>query len=117
MELNGEGILELEGCLEDDDYELFHSGCNMLQIEEESEEKDMFPLEYGEYKEGVARVDESPTHQFDKDKPIQYEDPKLKETNLGDEASSNNILVNDNWSPMLKAIAFKFFMEYKDVFA
>jgi hypothetical protein len=62
-------------------------------------------------------VNETPTDQFDKDKPLWYEVPKLKETNLGDETSSKNILVGDNWNLLLKAITFKIFLEYKDVFA
>lgn len=102
-----------------EDYELFHLECNMLQVEEEAKEKDMFLLEYGvaRVKEGVARVNETPTHQFAKDKPIQYKDSTLKETNLGDEGSSKTILVGDDWNPVLKEVAFKIFMEYKDVFA
>lgn len=36
--------------------------------------------------------------------------------NLGDEAKPRNILVEDNWDPILKAAAFKIFLEYKDVF-
>lgn len=28
-----------------------------------------------------------------------------------------NILVGDNWDPVLKVAAFKIFLEYKDVFA
>ena len=37
--------------------------------------------------------------------------------NLGDEAEPKNILVGDYWDPVLKAAAFKIFLEYKDVFA
>lgn len=100
MEPDDEGVLELEGCSEDEvgslnglfhwqmeDYEVFHPACHMLQIEEVPKEKDMFPPEYREYKEGVAQVNDTPVHQFAKDKPIRYEDPNLKETNLGDETS------------------------------
>ena len=37
--------------------------------------------------------------------------------NLGDDIEPKNILVGDNWNPVLKAAAFKIFLEYKDVFA
>lgn len=97
-----------------EDYELFQ--CNMLQIEE-SKEKAVFPPEYGEYKEGEARVDEAPMHQFEKDKPIKHEESKLKVTNLGTEEAPKNILVGDDWDPVLKATTVKIFLEYKDVFA
>lgn len=59
---------------------------------------------------------EDPAHKFDKDKPIKYE-PSLKVVNLGDEANPKNIFIGDDWNPVLKAAAFKIFMEYKDVFA
>ena len=36
---------------------------------------------------------------------------------MGDEAEPRNILVGDNWDPVLKATTFKIFLEYKDVFA
>lgn len=49
-------------------------------------------------------------------KPIRYEE-SVKPTNLGMEAEPRNILVGDDWNPVLKATAFKIFMEYKDVFA
>ena len=39
----------------------------MLGVEEREQvlEKAVFPLEYEEYKEGEAYVNESPTHKFD----------------------------------------------------
>jgi hypothetical protein len=46
-----------------------------------------------------------------------YEEPTVKTINLGDEAEPKNILVGDDWNPVLKAAAFKIFTEYKDVFA
>lgn len=76
----------------------------------------MFPPEYGEYREGEAWVDDAPAQQFDKDKPIKYEESKLKVTNLGKEEDPKNILVGDDWDLVLKATTFKIFMEYKDVF-
>ena len=41
----------------------------------------------------------------------------LQAMNLGDEAEPKNILMGDNWNPVLKEAAFKIFLEYKDVFA
>lgn len=125
MEPNNEGVFELDGCSEDDicslnglfhwqmeDYEL--SQCNMLQIEE-PEENRFLPV-YREYTEGDAPLNEAPTHEFDMVKPIRYEEPSVKATKLNEEAAPKNILVGDDWNPVLKAVAFKIFMEYKDVF-
>lgn len=100
IERNDKSILELEGYSEDDGDSmigLFHwqmdeygsFNCNMLQIEEP--EEDLFLEEYGESKEGEARVNETSAHQFDKEKHIQYEEPTLKVTNLGDKANHKNI--------------------------
>ncbi|XP_057853392.1 uncharacterized protein LOC131063560 [Cryptomeria japonica] len=69
----------------------------VLQMEiEEPADPEVFPPEYREYKEGEARVDEAPAHQFEKDKPIQFEESKLKATNLGKEEDPRNILVGDD---------------------
>lgn len=65
-----------------EDYELLY-GCNVLEIEEEPNENE-FPPEYGQYKEGDAPVDDAPAHQFEKSKPIRYEESTLKITNLGE---------------------------------
>ena len=62
-------------------------------------------------------MDKTPAHTFSKEKPIKYEEPTVKTMKLGDEAEPKNILVGDDWNPVLKATAFKIFMEYKDVFA
>lgn len=104
MEPNDEGVLELDGCSEDDicslnglfhwqmeDYEVFHPVCHMLQIEEEPREKDEFPSEYREYKEGEAKVNDALAYEFSKDKPMQYEYPTVKEKNLGDTGTPRNI--------------------------
>lgn len=127
MEPNDKGVLELERCLEDDldslnglchwqmeDYKLFQS-YNMLGVEGMDAEED-FPPEFREYKEGEARVNESLAPNFEAGKPIEYEEPSIHVMNLGDEESPRNILVGDDWNPVLKATAFKIFMEYKDVF-
>ena len=129
MELDEEGVLRLEGGSTDDDldsvngllhkqmedYELFPS-CNMLGVEEEKEGNE-FLKEYSELKEGEAQVDETLAHTFNKNKLMEYEKPTVKTMNLGDEKTPKNILVGDDWNPVLKAAAFKIFMEYKDVFA
>ena len=129
MEPNDKGVLKLERCLEDDldslnnlfhwqmeDYELF-SSCNMLGVEGMDVEEEVFPSEFGEYKEGEARVFESPAHNFDAGKPIKYEEPSVSVMNLRNEDSLRNILVGDDWNPVLKPTTSKIFMEYKDVFA
>ena len=128
MNPNNEGVLELEECSEDktsslnglfhwqmEDYELFH--FYMLGIEEPKVEKEVFPLEFVEYKEGNAKINKSPAHRFEKGKAIRYEEPSMEATNLGDTENSRNILLKDDWNPVLKAAAFKIFMEYKDVFS
>ena len=48
---------------------------------------------------------------------MKYEEATVKTMNLGDEANPKNILVGDDWNPILKAATFKIFMQYKDVFA
>lgn len=96
------------------DYELFTPSCNVLSIEEQP---DVFPPKYGEYREGEATVNDTLAQLFPKDRPIRYEEAKLKETNLGEASDPKKILVGDDWNPMLKATAFKIFLEYKDVFA
>ena len=62
-------------------------------------------------------LDETPAHVFSKGESIKYNEATLQTMNLGDEAEPKNILVGDNWDPVLKAAAFKIFLEYKDVFA
>ena len=88
----------------------------MLGVEEE-EGRNEFPKEYSELKEGEAQVDEPLAHAFSKDKPMKNEESMVKTMNLGDEENPKNILVGDDWNPVLKAAAFKIFMEYKNVFA
>ena len=97
-----------------EDYELFQS-CNILTIEEGHNE-DGFPKEFREIKEGNAPLDETPTHVFSEGKLIKYDEATVQTMNLGDKAELKNILVGDNWNPVLKAAAFKIFLEYKDVF-
>ena len=41
----------------------------------------------------------------------------MEAINLGDAENPRNILVGEDWNLVLKAMAFKIFMEYKDVFA
>lgn len=41
-------------------------------------ESTTFPPEYEEYKEGVAKVDDTPTHWFERDKAIKYKEPNIK---------------------------------------
>lgn len=94
----------------------------MLEIREieevgEGTKRVAFPLEYREYREGVARVDDTPTHRFERDKAIKYEELSIQKVNLGDEDKLKIILVGDDWNPVVKAATFKIFMEYKDVFA
>lgn len=127
MDLTDEGILELEECSGDDTssmnrllhwqmdgYELFHS--YMLGIEEPEGEKEAFPLEFVKYKDGNAKINESPAHHFE-GKTIRYEEPSVESTNLGDAENSRKILVGDDWNPVLNVVAFKIFMEYKDAFS
>lgn len=126
-EPDDEGILGIQACSEDEtdslrglfhwqmeDYELLY-GCNMLGIE--GPDMNEFPPEYEQYKEGDVPVDDAPAHQFDKSKPIRYEESTLQVTNLGETSEQKNILVGDDWNPVLKTAAFKIFTEYKDVFA
>ncbi len=84
---------------------------------EEGHSGDKFPKEFMEIKEGDTRLDETPTHVFGEGKPIKYDEATVQTMNLGDEVEPKNILVGDNWNPVLKAAAFKIFLEYKDVFA
>ena len=100
-----------------EDYELF-SSYNMLGVEEGNNgEENRFSKEYQELKDGEAMMDETPAHTFSEEKPIKYDESIAKTMNLGDEAEPKNILVGDDWNPVLKATTFKIFMEYKDVFA
>ena len=129
MEPDHEGVLRLEGGSTDDDldsinglfhcqmedYELFHN-CNVLTVEE-GHSANEFPKEFTEIKEGDVPLDVTPAHTFSKEEPIRYNEATLQTMNLGDEAEPRNILVGDNWDPVLKAAAFKIFLEYKDVFA
>lgn len=130
MEPDEEGVLRLEGGSSDDnldsvnglfhwqieDYELFPS-CNMLGVEEgNNREETKFLKEYQEV-QGETQMDKTPAHEFNEEKPIKYEELTIKTMNLGDEAEPKNILVGDDWNPVLKAATFKIFTEYKDVFA
>ena len=94
-------------------YELLHT--YMLGIEE-PEDEELFPPEFVEYREGNAEINESPAHCFE-GKEIRYEEPSVEVTNVGDAENPWNILVGDDWNLVLKAAAFKIFLEYKDVFA
>lgn len=104
-----------------EEYEVFHPECNMLRVGEMEEEEDKgttsqtFPTKYGEYK-GVAELDDTLAHKFEHDKLIKYEEPKMKKVNLGEEDKPKTILVGDDWDPILKATAFKIFLEHKDAF-
>lgn len=79
-EPNEEGVLELDECSEDgtsslaglfhwqmEDYEVFHPKCHMLQICEIGQsssgmEEQSFSSECGRYQEGMAQMDDMPTH-------------------------------------------------------
>jgi hypothetical protein len=84
MEPDDEGVLRLEGGTSDDDldlvnglfhwqmedYKLFPS-CNMLGVEEGNNgEENKFSKEYREVKEGEAKMDETPAHEFTEEKEI-----------------------------------------------
>lgn len=104
-----------------EDYEVFHPECHILQICEIGESSgntndQSFPLEYGKYQEVVAWVEETPTHWFEREKPIKYEESNVEKVNLGKDEDPQVILVVDNWNLILKAAAFRIFLEYKDVF-
>lgn len=135
MEQDEEGVLEIGSCSEDEtsslnglfhwqmeDYEVFHPDCNMLQVKEGEAEEDKgstnetFPPEYREYREGMAELDVTPAHKFEQNKIIKYEEPTLKKVNLGESDKPKEILVGDDWDPILKEAAFRIFMEYKDAF-
>ena len=88
-----------------EDYEFFQS-CNILAIEEERN-GDGFPKEFREIKEGNTQLDETPAHVFNKEKPIKYEEATVQTMNLGDDTEPKNILVGDNWNPVLKTTTFK----------
>ena len=94
-----------------EDCELFYS--YILGIEA-PEDEEVFPLEFMEYKEGNADINESPAHCFE-EKAIRYEESLVETTNLGNAENPRNILVWDNCNPVLKAATFKIFMEFKDV--
>lgn len=57
----------------------------ICELEEsgDSTEDATFPVEYGEYREEVARVDDTPAHRFERDKVIKYEVSNVKKVNLG----------------------------------
>lgn len=82
-----------------EDYEVFHYECKMLQIGEikegDQDTSNRFPPEYEEYKERGARVDDMPTHHFERDKIIKYE-LSVKKVNLGDKDNPKIILVDDD---------------------
>ena len=63
---------------------------------EEGHNRDGFPREFREIKEGDALLDETPTRAFTEGKPIKYNEATLQTMNLGDEAEPRNILVGDN---------------------
>lgn len=69
-----------------EDYEVFHPACHMLQIEDEPNKEEFSP-KYTEYKEGDSKVNDVLVYEFSKDRPMRYEDPTVKETNLGDTAN------------------------------
>ena len=69
-----------------------------------------------QYGEGNTEINESPAHCFE-GKEIKYEEPFVEVTNLGDAENPRNILVGDDWNPVLKVVASKKNLEYKDVFA
>lgn len=52
-------------------------------------------------------MDETPAHVFSEEKPIKYEEATVQTMNLGDDIEPKNILVGDNWNPVLKTTAFK----------
>lgn len=49
----------------------------------------------------MARVDDTPAHQFERDKPIKYEERDVKKINLGKDEDPQVILVGDDWNPVL----------------
>ena len=53
-------------------------------------------IEYKEFKEGEAPIDETPAHTFNKEKPIKYEEPLVKTVNLEDETNPKHIFVIDD---------------------
>ena len=53
-------------------------------------------IEYKEFKEGEAPIDETPVHTFSKEETIKYEQPSVKTMNLGDEANPKHIFVGDD---------------------
>lgn len=90
--------------------------CNIIQIGEIEEEDWMttshkFPPEYKEYKDGIFELNDTPTHNFERDKMIKYEETKINKLNLGDRDNPQVIMVGDNWDPLLKVTTFKIFME------
>ena len=62
-------------------------------------------------------MDVTLAHIFNEGETIKYNEATLQTMNLGDEAEPKNILVGDNWDPVLKVAIVKIFLEYKDVFA
>lgn len=65
----------------------------------------------------MAKVDHTLAHKFEMNKMIKYEEPNIKKVNLGEKNNPQMIMIKDNWDPVLKVMAFKIFIEYKDTFA
>lgn len=74
----------------------------MLEVAKMEENEDTHPEEYKEYKERMARIDDTPTHQFQEHEEVKYKEPNMMEFNLGDHEESRLIVVGDNWDPALK---------------
>ena len=125
MEPDEEGVLRLGEYLEDDtdslrslfhwqmgDYEVLQADCNMLQIQES---EDSYPEGYTEYKEGVTPLNTTPAHIFDQ--KVEYKEASLQALNPIEVGKTKEIFIGDDWDPVLKAVALRNFMEYRDVFA
>lgn len=51
----------------------------MLGVEEGNDgEENKFLKEYREVKEGEAKMDETPAHEFNEEKPMKYEEPSYR---------------------------------------
>lgn len=127
VEPNERGVLRLGECSEDEtsslnglfhwqvrNYEVFQPECNILQIQE-AEFEERYPEVYKEYKEGTATLRKTLAHIFEKE--VEYKEAKLQTVNLGEKDQPKEILIGDNWDPVLKATSFTIFLEYKDIFA
>lgn len=86
----------------------------MLQIQE-LEPEERYSKGYKEYREGMTTLNRTPTHIFEKE--VEYKEAKLQTINLGEEDQPKEILIGDDWDPVLKMTTFRIFLEYKDVFA